>query len=285
MHPAPARHDLVLRRRAAVAEAPGRGPQHRRVDRAGTDRVDPHARARLVEGHGPDERVERALARGIGRDLGLRAVGLDRRDDHDRPAAALPEMGQGSPGGKEDALHVDREDLVPGRLVGVDDVAVALDPGRRDERIEPAVALDRGRDTPAPRRADRSRRPRSPAPPRRRRGSAWTVASTASTSWPHTPTEAPSAASSSATARPMPCDPPVTRATVPLNSAARAGAVAPPTAAAPSSVALMAPRPRARGAAPAGSRWRGPGRGCSRPPSSCSPRCPRRRSWPARGRR
>ena len=53
-------------------------------------------------------------------------------------------MRQGRLGREEDALDVDREDLVPGRLVGVDDVAVALDPGRCDERVEPPESIDRG---------------------------------------------------------------------------------------------------------------------------------------------
>src|SRR3569833_2529333 len=48
--------------------------------------------------------------------------------------------------GEEDALYVHVEHLVTRCLRGGDCVAVALDAGRGDERVEPPEALDRRRD-------------------------------------------------------------------------------------------------------------------------------------------
>ena len=116
--------------------------KHGRVDRAGADRVDADVLLGVVERHRPGEGIDRALARGVGGHARLRGEGLDGGDVDDRAAAPLFHVRNGEARGQVHPLHVRVEDLVPGRLIRLDDRAVALNPGAIDENVDPAVCRD-----------------------------------------------------------------------------------------------------------------------------------------------
>ncbi|GFJ92734.1 hypothetical protein Prum_063760 [Phytohabitans rumicis] len=128
----------------AATEQVGGPAEHGCVHGAGADGVDPDPFGRVVQGHRPDQRVDRGLARGVRGDALLGDERLHRGDGDDGAAAPRAQVRDRCPAGEEDALEVDVEDLVPQRLGRLDDRAVPLYAGARDKHVDAAEAFDGG---------------------------------------------------------------------------------------------------------------------------------------------
>src|SRR5262249_42008001 len=173
-----------------------------------------------VDGHALDEADDAGLGRGVGCPTVAAQAG-DRGDADDRSAAPLDQPGDGAPGGQEHRLQVDREDLVPLRLGGLEEILPRLDPDVVVQDVEAAEPCHRRRHHPT---APRSAPPVpwavwAPASPPSARISR-TVSSARLSSWSTQRTRAPSRAKRMAVALPFPIpgprEPaPVTMATLP----------------------------------------------------------------------
>src|SRR5215212_6042802 len=136
------RRELLL----GHADSLERAADHRRVDRAGTDRVDADALRGVLERGHLGEADHAVLGRDVRRVVRLRPERADRADVDDRPAVALLEhLRELVLEAQGDALEIDRQDAVELLLVELGEgVRVRGDRGVVDRAVEPPVALDRG---------------------------------------------------------------------------------------------------------------------------------------------
>src|SRR5829696_5305473 len=108
---------------------------------AWADGVDPNLAIRELYGELAGEGVDRAFGSRVGRVVGEAREPVDRGYVDDAPASTLHHEGHGPAGEEEVALHVEVEDRVVGRLVGIQEVQRPGDAGVVHERIEPAEGL------------------------------------------------------------------------------------------------------------------------------------------------
>src|SRR5215203_5943424 len=103
--------------------------------------VDANLPIRELYGELAGEGVYRAFGSRVGRVVGEAREPVDRGYVDDAPASTLHHEGHGPAGQEEVALHIQVEDRVVGRLVGIQEVQRPGDAGVVHERIEPAEGL------------------------------------------------------------------------------------------------------------------------------------------------
>ena len=121
---------------------PRRVRDHRRLHQARQDAVDPDMIARELHGGCLRHLVHRRLGGAVG-DVGNPEMADrgDRRDVDDRAAALLLHHGNDVLHGEIGALEIDREDVIPARLVHLDDISHFGDADIVVEHVDAAIGL------------------------------------------------------------------------------------------------------------------------------------------------
>ena len=116
---------------------------HRRLHQTRQDAVDADVVARELHGRGARHLVHRRLRGAIG-DVGNAEMAdrCDRRDVDDRAAALFLHHRDDMLHGEIGALEIDREDVIPARLVHLDDISHFGDADIVVEHVDAAIGLD-----------------------------------------------------------------------------------------------------------------------------------------------
>src|SRR5689334_16667246 len=103
--------------------------QHGSCDRAWTDRVHPYAVGRVIECQSTGQTENRSFRCHIGRDATLAGMSLDRRDIHNRSAAALSHLRHAETREKKYARNINRKAAIPAFEVCLQHSAIRMNCG------------------------------------------------------------------------------------------------------------------------------------------------------------